>query len=220
VYVIIVGGGKVGYYLAKELVDQGHEILVIERDRQTADRVAEELGSVVLAGDGCEAATLDEAGTARADALVAATGDDEDNLVACQVAKLKFKVPRTIARINNPKNEAIFKTLGIDITISATQVIMEHIQQEFPDHPPIHLMTLRDRGLEVVEVRIPPNARIVGHKVKDITLPPESVLSLVISDRRGPVVPNGDTVLEADDEVVAVTRVDQEQTLRRTLTGS
>lgn len=219
-YIIIVGGGKVGYYLAKELVDQGHELLVIERDRRTAERVADELGSVVLTGDGCEAATLDEAGTARADALIAVTGDDEDNLVACQVAKLRFRVPRTIARINNPKNEAIFKTLGIDITISATQVIMEHIQQEFPDHPPIHLMTLRNRGLEVVEVRIPANARIVGHKIKDIPLPPESVLSLVISDRRGPIVPNGDTVIEAEDEVVAVTRVDQEQNLRRTLTGS
>lgn len=219
-YVIIVGGGKVGYYLAKELVDQGHEILVIERDRRRAEMVADELGSVVLAGDGCEAATLEEAGTGRADALVAVTGDDEDNLVACQVAKLRFHVPRTIARINNPKNEAIFKTLGIDITISATQVIMEHIQQEFPDHPPIHLMTLRNRGLEVVEVKIPSNARVVGRKVREIALPPESVLSLVISDRRGPIVPNGDTVLEADDEVVAVTRVDQEQSLRRALTGS
>lgn len=219
-YVIIVGGGKVGYYLAKELVDQGHEILVIERDRHTAERVADDLGSVVIAGDGCEAATLDDAGTGRADAFIAVTGDDEDNLVACQLAKIRFEVPRTIARINNPKNEEIFKTLGIDITISATQVIMEHIQQEFPDHPPIHLMTLRNRGLEVVEVRIPPGARIVGKKVKDIALPPESILSLVISDRRGPVVPNGDTVLEADDEVVAVTRVDQENALRRVLTGS
>lgn len=219
-YVIIVGGGKVGYYLAKELVDQGHEVLVIERDRRTAERVAEELGSVVIAGDGCEASTLEEAGTGRAEAFIAVTGDDEDNLVACQVARIKFEVPRTIARINNPKNEEIFKTLGIDITVSATQVIMEHIQQEFPDHPPIHLMTLRNRGLEVVEVRIPPGARIVGKKVKDITLPPESILSLVISDRRGPIVPNGDTVLEADDEVVAVTRVDQENALRRALTGS
>lgn len=219
-YVIIVGGGKVGYYLAKELVDQGHEILIIERDRHTAERVADELGSVVLAGDGCEASTLDEAGTGRADAFIAVTGDDEDNLVACQLAKIKFEVPRTIARINNPKNEEIFKTLGIDITISATQVIMEHIQQEFPDHPTIHLMTLRHRGLEVVEVRIPPGARVAGRKVKDIVLPPESVLSLVINDRRGPVVPNGDTVLEAGDEVVAVTRVDQENALRRALTGN
>lgn len=219
-YVIIVGGGRVGYYLAKGLVEEGHEVLVIERDRQTADRVVEDLGSIVITGDGCEAAVLQNAGAERADALIAVTGDDEDNLVSCQLGKSQFDVPHTIARINNPKNEAIFKALGIDVTISATQVIMEHIQQEFPSHGTIHLMTLRNRGLEVVEVRIPRGAPSIGKRVKDLPLPPESILSLVISATGGPQVPNGDTVLQADDEVVAVTRLDQENALRLALIGS
>src|SRR5512143_2560301 len=108
-YIVVAGGGKVGFYLAKALVNEGHEVLVIERDRRKCEVIAEDLGSVVMRGDAAEAATLGEAGVNRADVVVAVTGDDEDNLVICQMAKRKFQVPRTIARINNPKNERIFK---------------------------------------------------------------------------------------------------------------
>lgn len=219
-YILIVGGGKVGYYLARSLVQEGHEVLVIEQNPQKCERMAEELGSVVMQGDGCEAATLAEAGTGRADVVIAVTGDDEDNLVVCQVAKRKFGVPRAIARINNPRNEGIFKKLGIDATVSATKVIMEHIQQALPTHPLMHLLTLRSQGLEVVDVKIPSGGGAVGKKLKDIPLPPNSILSLVISTVRGPQVPTGETVLEAEDEVVAVTRLEQEDALREALTGS
>src|SRR2546425_315480 len=147
-YVIIIGGGEGGDYLAQELINEGHEVLIIERDKKKSEQGAEELGGGVLQGDGCEGRTLTSAGTKRADILVAVTGDDEDNLVSCQLGKIRFNVPRTVARINNPKNETIFKALGIDETVSATQVIMEHIQQELPEHPPIHLVNLRSRGLE------------------------------------------------------------------------
>src|SRR5579875_1411174 len=137
-YIVVVGGGKVGFYIAKGLIDEGHEVLIIERDQKDphrSDSIAEELGSeVVLRGDGCEAATQEKAGVARADILIAVTGEDEDNLVACQVAKNRFKVPRAIARINNPKNELIFKLLGIDTTVSATSVILANIEQELPTH--------------------------------------------------------------------------------------
>ena len=110
-YIIIIGGGRLGYYLTKALLDEGHEVLIIEKDEAISQVITSELGSVCLHGDGCEAATLAEAGTNRADMLIAVTGDDEDNLVACQVAKHKFKVARTIARVRNPKNETIFKKL-------------------------------------------------------------------------------------------------------------
>lgn len=220
-YILIVGGGKVGYYLARSLVQEGHEVLVIEQNPQKCERMAEELGSVVMQGDGCEAATLAEAGTGRADVVIAVTGDDEDNLVVCQVAKRKFGVPRTIARINNPRNEGIFKKLDIDATVNGTKVIAEHIQQQaLPTHPLMHLLTLRSQGLEVVDVKIPSGGGVVGKKVKDIPLPPNSILSLVINTVRGPRVPTGETVLEAEDEVVAVTRLEQEDALRAALTGS
>lgn len=219
-YIIVVGCGKVGYYLTKALIAQGHEVLAIEQDARKCERIAEELGSVITRGDGCEAATLDSVGTARADMLIAVTGDDEDNLVACQVAKHKFHVPRTITRINNPKNETIFKKLGIDITVSSTNLILEHIEQELPTHPLIHLLNLKSQGLEIVEVKIPPDSSLVGKPLKDIVLPPESVISLVISKEKGPQIPTGNTVLGADDEVVAVTRPETENALRLALTGA
>src|SRR5450756_1174488 len=123
-YIVVAGGGKVGFYLAKGLVNEGHELAIIERDRRKCEQIQEDLGSVVVRGDAAEAATLAEAGASRADVVVAVTGDDEDNLVICQMAKRKFQVQRTIARINNPKNERIFKLLGIDATVSSTEVIM------------------------------------------------------------------------------------------------
>jgi trk system potassium uptake protein len=152
--------------------------------------------------------------------VIAVTGDDEDNLVICQVAKLRFGVPVTIARINNPRNEAIFTQMGIDITISATKIIMEHIQQELPAHPPIHLMRLHSMGLEMVEVKIPPGAKTAGKRISDLTLPPESTISLVINKVRGPQVAAGNIVLEEEDEVVAVTKTEHEEALRAALMGS
>ena len=146
-YIIIAGGGEIGYYLAKALLDEGHEILVIEKNADRNEFICSELGSVCVRGDGCEAATLTEVGTGRADMLIAVTGDDEDNLVACQVAKYKFNVPRTIARIKNPKNEAIFKKLGVDVTVSSTNIILKNIEEEVPTHPLTHLLTIRDKGL-------------------------------------------------------------------------
>src|SRR3972149_274064 len=121
-YVIVVGAGKVGYYLAKEPPEapEGHEVLIIEQDAAKCDRITLDLGEIALNGDGCEAATMEIAGFGRADMVIAVTGDDEDNLVVCQVAKARFNVPRTVARINNPKNEEIFKRLGIDTAVSAT----------------------------------------------------------------------------------------------------
>ncbi len=218
-YVIVVGGGKVGFYLGKALLEEGHEILIIEKDSRKCQSISEELGSIVLQGDGCEVSTMIEAGFSRAEWVIAVTGDDEDNLVICQVGKLRFNIPRTIARINNPKNEAIFRKMGIDITVSSTNVILEHIQQELPYHPLLHLMNLHNFGLEVVEVKIPKGSRTAGKRVRELPLPPDCLLSLVINKDRGPQIASGDTVLAEEDEVLAVTKAEHEIALRNVIMG-
>lgn len=208
-----------GYYLCRTLLAEGHEVLIIEKNEAKCERLEEELGSICMRGDGCETATLAEAGTGRADMLVAATNEDEDNLVSCQVAKYKFKVRKTIALINNPENENVFKKLGIDVTVSSTNLVLEHIEQEVPTHPLMHLLNLEESGLEIVEVRIPPHSSAAGRKVKDLNLPPGVVLALLIRKEQRPVVPTMDTVLEKEDQVLAVTKPELEDALRLTLTG-
>jgi trk system potassium uptake protein TrkA len=218
-YIIIIGGGKVGFYLAKALLNEGHEVLVVEKDASRTDFIHNELGSVCVRGDGCEVTTLTEVGTGRANMFIAVTGDDHDNLVACQVAKHKFNVPRTIARISNPKNETIFKKLGIDVTVSSTNIILENIEEEVPTHPLTHLLAIRDSGLEVVEVKIPPKSPTVGKMLKELSLPPGSILSLIIRQKEKPQVPTADTIIRAEDQIIAVTTPETEGTLRTILRG-
>ena len=219
-YIIVIGGGQVGYYLAKALLEEGHEILVLEKDAARTNFICNELGSVAVRGDGCEITTLADAGTGRADMFVAVTGDDEDNLISCQAAKHKFNVPHTVARINNPKNEAIFKELGIDVTISSTNLIMEHIEGEVPTHPITHLLDIKDKGLEIVEIKIPPHSTSIGQPVKKLALPKGSVISLIIRGKEKPFIPTADSVLKAEDQVVAVVPPDSEEELRTALRGS
>ena len=219
-YIIIVGGGRVGYYLARALLDEGHEVLIIEKNATVSETINEELGDVCVRGDGCEAATLIDVGTGRADMLVAVTGDDEDNLVACQVAKHKFNVPRTIARIRNPENEPIFKKLGVDVTVSTTNIILEAIEKEVPTHPLTHLLTLSDKGLGIVEVRIPPTSAAIGKLVKELSLPEGSKLALVIPKDRKPRMPTPSTVLREGDQIIALTAPESEEALRAALTGA
>jgi trk system potassium uptake protein TrkA len=218
-YIIVVGGGKVGYHLAKALLSEGHEVLVIEKDRGRIEFISNELGSICLLGDGCEAAMQAEAGTSRADMLIAVTGEDEDNLVACQVAKNKFKVPRTIARSTNPKNESLFRQLGIDVTVNSTNVIMEYIQQEVPTHILTHLLTIRDRGLELVDVKITGDSKSIGKKLKDIAVPAGSVLALIIRRDQTPLLPSQDVVLRNGDQIIALTPSDAEERLKTALMG-
>jgi trk system potassium uptake protein TrkA len=220
VYIIIVGGGQVGYYLAKALLDEGHELLVLEKNAARTAFICNDLGSVAVRGDGCEMATLEEAGAARADMFVAVTGDDEDNLVACQAAKHKFNVPRTVARVNNPKNETIFKKMGIDVAISGTNIILESIEEEVPTHPITHLLDIQEQGLEMVEVKIPPHSTAIGKTVKELKLPAGNTLLLVIRGQQKPFAPEDDTVIEAEDQIVAITTPESEEALGTVLRGS
>ncbi len=219
-YIIIIGGGRLGYYLAKALLNEEHEVLIVEKNATVCETIIGELGSICIRGDGCEATTLTEIGTGRADMLIAVTGDDEDNLVSCQLAKHKFNVPHTIARIRNPQNEALFKKLGIDATVSSTNIILEHIKGEVPTHPLTHLLTIRDKGLEIVEVKIPPDATTVGKSIKELSLPPGSKLALLIHKESKPRIPTSSTILEAGDQIIAVTTPESEEALRTALRGA
>ena len=218
-FIIVAGAGKVGYHLARALIAD-HETLLIEIDPARVAFVAEEMGDeAIMQGDACDAATMERAGMERADLVVAATGDDEDNLTFCQIAKAKFDVPRAVARINNPQNEPLFKKLGIDATVSATSLIMAHIEQELPWQGLIPLLRLRERGLEIVEVRVPQEAAIVGKQVRQVLLPQGSLISLIIDSEGTPRLPAPDMTIHASDIVLAVTSIESEEALRSALTS-
>ncbi len=216
-YIVIVGGGKVGYYLTKTLVNEGaNEVLLIEKNPQKVAIFTERFGEVVMQGNGDEAATLQAAGAARADLVIAVTGDDEDNLVICQVAKAHFNVPRTIARVNNPKNEELFRRLGIDTTVSSTNVILNLIEQLIPQRSFVHVMTLRHADMAIVEGIIPQHSQVAGQTLAEIPFPSGVVIAAI---HRGAelILPTGSSVLYPGDEVIAVTMRDQEAELRELL---
>ncbi|MFN8632585.1 MAG: TrkA family potassium uptake protein [Chloroflexota bacterium] len=213
-YIIVAGGGKVGFYLARELIAQGHEVLLIEKSRARCETIAAELGNVVQRGNADEASVLAEAGTNRADVMVAVTGDDEDNLVICQVAKRRFNVPRVVARINNPKNEGIFRLLGIDATVSSTDLILSVIEQEIPEQALVPLLRLRHADVEVLDITLPKDSSLDGVALRELRLPPDSLIAIVI--RAGEAIfPIGNTALRAGDEILALTRPIHEDELRR-----
>ena len=217
-YIIVVGGGKIGFYLATALLSEGHEVLILEKDSQRCGFICEQLGSVVTRGDGCEARTLAEVGTERADIFVAVTDEDEDNLVACQVAKHLFKVPRTIARINNPMNRRLFKKLGVDVTVSSTDIILEHIEEEVPTHSLVHLLTLEEQDLEIIELKVHPDYRAVGKRIGDVGLPAGTQVCLMVG-KAGARVPTDDSVIEADARIVVALSPEAEPSVRTSLTA-
>ncbi len=217
-FVLVVGGGKVGYYLTKELIESGHEVVLMERDRARSDQISDEIGSVVIPHDGCEGKYLREAGCNRADIVAAVTGDDEDNLVICQMAKHHFDVPRTIARVNNPKNEALFKHLGVDEIISPTRMILGSIEQDIPVHELLHLAALGVGELELIEAHLQIGSPAIGKAAQDLHIPDGCALFAVI--RNGIATPlRPDTVLEEGDKVIAIGRADCEAVLHDQLIG-
>jgi len=213
-YAIVAGGGKVGFFLARELIDQGHEVLIIENNGERAEFIANELGNVVLRGNADEASTLAEAGAERADVVIAVTGEDPRNLVLLQLAKRRFGARRTVARINDPRNEGLFRMLGIDATVNATQVMLSVLEQEIPQTNLVPLLKLRNTDVEVVEAVVDPRSPVTSSTLREVDLPPESTIAVVIRDGAA-FFPNGGTLLQAGDEVVALTRGIHEPTLRR-----
>ncbi len=217
-FVIVVGGGKVGYYLSKALIESGHEVVLLEKDRTRADQIADEIGSIVIGQDGCEGKYLGEAGANRADIVAAVTGDDEDNLVICQMAKHHFDVPRTIARVNNPKNEHLFKHLGVDELISPTKMILGSIEQDIPVHELLHLAALGHGELELIEAHLDGASPAVGRAARDLDLPDGcAVFAVVREDVALPI--RAETILMEGDKVIAIGRPDCEAALHGQLIG-
>jgi trk system potassium uptake protein TrkA len=203
VYVIIAGGGKVGWNLARELIAKEHEVTLIEGDRERYLTVEQELEHAIQYGDATELWVLERAGIQRADLVIAVTGDDEDNVLICQLAKDKYLCDRIIARVNNPRNRQYFELLGIQPAVSATDLILRLIEHEVPSYGLVHLLDLRDEQLEIIEIEVGQDSPAAGRQVQDVELPDGSLIISVLRNGRG-FVPKADTVIEADDEVLLV----------------
>ncbi len=202
-YVVIAGAGKVGSNLARELIEKGNEVTVIENDRRRYLLVEEELEHAIQYGDATELWVLERAGIARADLAVAVTGDDEDNILICQMAKERYLCERIIARVNNPRNLQHFQLLGIQPAVSATDLILRLIEHEVPQYGLVHLLDLRDEQLEIIEIEVTGSAPAASQRVMDIDVPEGALIISVLRDGRG-FVPKADTVIEAGDEVLLV----------------
>jgi trk system potassium uptake protein TrkA len=215
-YIIIVGGGKVGFYLTKSLLSEGHEVLLIERQPDKVESYIEQFGAVVITGDGAEAATLAAAGAGRADVVIAVTGEDEDNLVVAQMAKQKFNVAKTIARVNNPKNERLFRTLGIDVTVSQTNYILNLIEQSIPNMSFVHLLNLGHEDMAIVDAKVGEFSKVANKSMSEINVPGDCIIAAVI---RGPelIIPKPETVLKPGDDVIAIATRESEGNLQALL---
>jgi trk system potassium uptake protein TrkA len=209
-YVLIVGAGKVGWNLARELIDRGNEVTVIESDRRRYQVVEEELEHAVQNGDGSELWILERGGIERADMVIAVTGDDEDNILICQVAREKYGVERVIARCNNPRNLPHFDLLGVKPAVSATDLILRLIEHEVPKYGLVHLLDLPQERLEIIEVEVDRGSEAAGKEVRELGLPDGSLVISILRDGKG-FVPRGDAVMEPGDEVLLVLDVGLEE---------
>jgi trk system potassium uptake protein TrkA len=216
--IVIVGGGKVGYFLAKKLHQDKHKVALIEKDKATCEDIANELKILVINGDGCDPKSLEQAGVSRADVLVAVTGEDEDNFIICQLAKEKFNVSRTVSRINDPRNERMFCELGVDIPINVTGITAKIIEEEVSFADFVTLMSFKRGKLSIVRVDLSEDSPVVNKKLQDIELPEDSVLVSIIR-KDEVIVPKGHTVLLPGDDIIALTLIENEQQLLTSLIG-
>lgn len=217
-YIIIAGAGKVGYFLAKRLVANKNTVSIVDKDKVVCEELSKELEALVINGDACDPHILEEAGIERADVLAAVTGDDEDNLIICQMAKQLFNVQRTVGRVNNPDNEHTFSELGIDVPVDSTKLIAKVIEEEVSFSDFVNLMSFKRGKLTIVRVDLPADSPVINKAVKDISLPKDSVL---VSILRGEdvIVPRGDTVLKPGDDLIALTLIGNEPQLLNLLVG-
>ena len=217
-YIVIVGAGKVGYFLAQRLILNKHTVSIVDKDKQICEEIAKELEALIVDGDGCDPHILEEAGIARADVVAAVTGDDEDNLIICQLAKEIFKVNRTVGRINNPDNEHTFSELGVDVPIDSTKIISKIIEEEVSFSDFVNLMSFKRGKLAIVRVDLPDDSPVINKQIQDIQLPPDSVLVSIVRGEEV-IVPKGDTVLKPGDDIIAITLIGNEPQLLNLLVG-
>jgi trk/ktr system potassium uptake protein len=218
-YVLIVGAGKVGWNLARELLQKRTEVTIIENDPDRYAKVEEELEHSVQRGDGSELWVLERAGIERADLVIAVTGDDEDNILICQVAREKYGVERIVARCNNPRNLQHFELLGIKPVISATDLILRLIEHEVPEYGLVHLLDLPQENLEIIELEVAQGSEAAGKPVRDLGLPEGSLVISILRNKEG-FVPAGDSVVQAGDEVLLVLDVNIEERVTERFTNT
>lgn len=218
-YVIVAGAGKVGVNLTRELLDQGHEVTLIEGSRQRYLGVEQMLEHNVLYGDASELWVLERAGIERAEMVIAVTGDDEDNILICQVAKEKYKIGRIIARVNNPSNRPHFDLLGIKPVVSATELILRLLEHEVPHHNLVHLLDLEEEEIEIIELRLDGKSPVVGKTVGEVGTPDNTLVIAIIRGGRG-LVPNASTEFKEGDDILAVLDPEREDELKRIFTGA
>jgi trk system potassium uptake protein len=217
VYALVAGGGKAGSNVARSLIGMGHEVTLIEQRPYRFAQLEREFEHQVQQGDATELYVLERAGIGRPpDLVVALTGDDEDNLIICQIAKERYGVPKTIARVNDPRNQAHFDLLGISPTICATTSIMALIEHEVPEHQLVHLLELRKENLEIVEVQIGKDSPSAGKRVERLSLPEGSRLISVMRNGKAEIAV-GATELQPGDQVLAILEPGKEDELRRVL---
>lgn len=213
---VIVGGGKVGWNLARIMLERRHTVSLIERDRQRCEKLADDLDAAIFRGDGTNVAVLEAAGAQDADVFMTVTGSDQDNLVACQVARDHFHAKKVISRVNDPRNIETFQVLGIGNTACSTEILTKMIEQE-ADLAHMHLIATLNQGKAgICSMTLPTNTALDGVALKDIDLPGGTlVISLI---RRGVLtIPNGSTTLQAGDELVAVSEDKSQKALMRAL---
>jgi trk system potassium uptake protein TrkA len=219
-YVLIAGGGKIGANLARTLLRAGREVTLIEQMRDRFERLEDEFEHVVLHGDATELYVLERAGIQRPPSIViAATGDDEDNIVICQLAREKYGVEKVIARVNDPRNQVHFDLLGVSPTVCATSSILALIEHEVPEHGLVHLLELPKENVEIVEVQIPPDAAAAGRSIDRLELPEGA--RLISVKRNGQFeIADDSTTLQPGDQVLAILQPGKEDELRKVLLAS
>jgi trk system potassium uptake protein len=216
--IILVGGGKVGYFLAKSLIKDHHHCVLIEKDPSICQKIATDLNITVINGDACEGKVLEDAGIARADVLVAITGSDANNLVACQLAKQFFRIKRTLARVNDPLNEKPFSHLGVDVPINSTSILTKIIEEEATLSDLVTLFSFKRGKLSVIRVSLTDDSPAANKILRDIQLPVNSVLVSVLRGNEI-IIPKGTTILKPQDDVVALTMIENERDLFNILVG-
>jgi trk system potassium uptake protein TrkA len=212
-YIIIIGGGKVGYYLAKTLLPYNHKVTVIESQKELCEKIANELNIAVCNGDGTSIDILNEVDAQKADIAIAVTGKDEYNLISCQLAKRNFGVKRTIARVNNPKNIQVFKTLGVDIAVSSTSIIADLIEQEVDYRGMKTLMKMKNGKITLSEIFIFEESPVCGKSLKELEIPKDCVLISVIRDEEV-IIPNGFSILQKGDYIITVSSVEDQEDIK------
>lgn len=217
-YLLIAGGGKVGLHLIRSLVSLGHEVALIERDKRVCAQVVEEFNeAIVIAGDATRPELLARAGADRADVVIAVAGRDQDNYVICKMARRLFNVKRSVARVNDPRNEELFRIEGVDYIISVTSMVSRAIEMEIVPQDIKTLFTWHKR-MSMVEVSLPDTAPVLGMPIRKLDFPVNSILAAIWRDGE-PIIPDGNTVLTAGDELFALTLRGNEEQLKRTLIG-